>query len=62
MAVARSTVEFVARQMGCRPEEVLVASTGVIGVDLSLEKVQDGVTKAMPRSAATHIATRCWQS
>ena len=33
--------------MGCRPEEVLVASTGVIGVDLSLEKVQDGVTKAI---------------
>ena len=47
MAVARSTVEFVARQLGCRPEEVLVASTGVIGVDLSLEKVQDGVTKAI---------------
>ena len=47
MAVARSTVEFVARQMGCLPEEVLVASTGVIGVDLSLAKVQDGVTQAM---------------
>src|SRR3990170_3794305 len=47
MAVARSTVEFVARQMKCRPEEVLVASTGVIGVDLSLQKVQDGVMKAL---------------
>jgi glutamate N-acetyltransferase / amino-acid N-acetyltransferase len=47
MAVARSTVEFVARQIGCRPEEVLVASTGVIGVGLSLEKVQDGVTQAI---------------
>jgi glutamate N-acetyltransferase / amino-acid N-acetyltransferase len=47
MAVARSTVEFVARQVRCRPEEVLVASTGVIGVDLSLQKVQDGVTKAL---------------
>jgi glutamate N-acetyltransferase/amino-acid N-acetyltransferase len=47
MDVARSTVEFVARQVGCRPEEVLVASTGVIGVDLSLQKVQDGVTKAL---------------
>jgi glutamate N-acetyltransferase/amino-acid N-acetyltransferase len=47
MAVARSTVEFVARQVQCRPEEVLVASTGVIGVDLSLQKVQDGVTKAL---------------
>ena len=47
MDVARSTVEFVARQLQCRPEEVLVASTGVIGVDLSLQKVQDGVTKAL---------------
>jgi glutamate N-acetyltransferase/amino-acid N-acetyltransferase len=47
MGVARSTVEFVARQLGCRPEEVLVASTGVIGVDLSLDKVKDGVSKAL---------------
>jgi glutamate N-acetyltransferase / amino-acid N-acetyltransferase len=47
MDVARSTVEFVARQLGCGPEEVLVASTGVIGVGLSLQKVQDGVTKAI---------------
>jgi glutamate N-acetyltransferase/amino-acid N-acetyltransferase len=47
MDVARSTVEFVARQVHCRPEEVLVASTGVIGVHLNLQKVQDGVTKAL---------------
>ena len=47
MAVARSTVEFVAGLVGCRPEEVLVASTGVIGVDLSLEKVQQGAAKAL---------------
>jgi glutamate N-acetyltransferase / amino-acid N-acetyltransferase len=47
MDVARSTVAFVARQIGCRPDEVLVASTGVIGVDLDLHKVQDGVSKAL---------------
>ena len=47
MDVARSTVEFVAQQVGCRPDEVLVASTGVIGVDLDLQKVRDGVTKAL---------------
>ncbi len=46
MRVARSTVEFVARQIGCPPEEVLVASTGVIGVDLDLDKVTSGVTAA----------------
>ncbi len=45
--VARSTVQFVAHQLGCRPEEVLVASTGVIGVDLNLEKVTAGATKAL---------------
>ena len=46
VAVARATVEFVAKHVGCRPEEVLVASTGVIGVDLDLNKVKAGVTKA----------------
>ena len=47
MDVARATVEFAARLVGCAPEEVLVASTGVIGVDLSLEKVTHGVSQAM---------------
>jgi glutamate N-acetyltransferase/amino-acid N-acetyltransferase len=47
MKVARATVEFLAKQLGCPPEEVLVASTGVIGVDLSLQKVTDGVSKAL---------------
>jgi glutamate N-acetyltransferase/amino-acid N-acetyltransferase len=46
LAVARSTVEFVARHLGCTPEEVLVASTGVIGTDLSLEKVTSGAANA----------------
>ncbi len=49
MQVARSTVEFVARHIGCRPEEVLVASTGVIGVDLDLDKVTRGVALQPPR-------------
>lgn len=58
-SVARSTVEFVARQFGCRSEEVLVASTGVIGVDLDLNKVTSGVTKAAAAlsRAAHHDAT-----
>jgi glutamate N-acetyltransferase / amino-acid N-acetyltransferase len=47
MEVARSTVEFVAEKLQCRADEVLVASTGVIGVNLSLSKVQDGVVKAL---------------
>ena len=47
MDVALETVAFVARHVGCRADEVLVASTGVIGVDLSLQKVKEGVTKAL---------------
>jgi glutamate N-acetyltransferase/amino-acid N-acetyltransferase len=46
VTVAKATVEFVAKQVGCRSEEVLVASTGVIGVGLDLDKVKAGVTKA----------------
>jgi glutamate N-acetyltransferase / amino-acid N-acetyltransferase len=45
--VSKSTAEIVARLVGCRPEEVLVASTGVIGVDLDLGKVSKGVSKAV---------------
>jgi glutamate N-acetyltransferase/amino-acid N-acetyltransferase len=59
MRVARSTVDFVASTVGCRPEEVLVASTGVIGVDLDLDKVKTGVTaaaKALGRDGS-HNAT-----
>jgi glutamate N-acetyltransferase/amino-acid N-acetyltransferase len=45
-AVARSTVDFVASVLGCGSDQVLVASTGVIGVDLDLAKVTNGVTEA----------------
>ena len=49
MRVARSTAEFVAQQLGCSPEHVLVASTGVIGTDLDLGKVTSGVSAALSR-------------
>src|SRR5437764_8375165 len=44
--VSKSTAEIASRLLGCRPEEVLIASTGVIGVDLDLGKVSNGVAKA----------------
>jgi glutamate N-acetyltransferase/amino-acid N-acetyltransferase len=47
LRTAEATAEFVAKQVRCLPEEVLVASTGVIGVHLDGEKVQNGVTKAL---------------
>lgn len=44
--VSRATAEMTARLLACRVEEVLVASTGVIGVDLDFSKVSNGLTSA----------------
>lgn len=46
LADARETAEVVAHTVGCQPEEVLVASTGVIGVRLPMEKVRAGIAEA----------------
>jgi glutamate N-acetyltransferase/amino-acid N-acetyltransferase len=45
--VARQTAEATARAVGCRAEEVLVASTGVIGVSLSIDKIRSGLNTAV---------------
>ncbi|HJX34885.1 MAG TPA: bifunctional glutamate N-acetyltransferase/amino-acid acetyltransferase ArgJ [Desulfatiglandales bacterium] len=41
---ARLTTEVAARELGIRPEEILVASTGVIGAQLDMDKM----TRAIP--------------
>jgi glutamate N-acetyltransferase/amino-acid N-acetyltransferase len=46
LANARKMCALTARQLGAEPEEVLVASTGVIGHQLPMEKVTDGILKA----------------
>jgi glutamate N-acetyltransferase / amino-acid N-acetyltransferase len=46
MRVARGMAAETARAVGCAPEQVLVASTGVIGVQLPFEKIQAGVPVA----------------
>ena len=46
MRVARGMAAEAARAVGCTPEQVLVASTGVIGVALPLEKIEAGVPAA----------------
>ncbi len=60
--VARSTAALVARELGCAPDDVLVGSTGVIGVPLSLEHFETGVPAAvavLERSVeAAHHAAR----
>ncbi len=48
MDVARGMASAAADLLGCPPEQVLVSSTGVIGVDLSLEKV----VRALPAAQA----------
>ena len=43
---ARQMADFTAAAVGCSPAEVLVASTGVIGVKLPIGKVERGVKDA----------------
>ena len=46
LANARRMAEEVARALGCQSEQVLVASTGVIGVGLNMERVTAGIHDA----------------
>lgn len=60
LEVARRSAEIVAAELGCSPEDVLVASTGVIGVPLPLGPFESGVPAAAaalaPGAAAAHDA------
>ncbi|HEY1187242.1 MAG TPA: bifunctional ornithine acetyltransferase/N-acetylglutamate synthase, partial [Gemmata sp.] len=46
LADARRMAQLVARELGCAPEQVLVASTGVIGRPLPMPVLEAGVPKA----------------
>ncbi|HEY3122001.1 MAG TPA: bifunctional glutamate N-acetyltransferase/amino-acid acetyltransferase ArgJ [Vicinamibacteria bacterium] len=46
LADARETASVAARVLGCEPTEIVVASTGVIGVPLPMEKVRAGIDLA----------------
>jgi glutamate N-acetyltransferase/amino-acid N-acetyltransferase len=48
----RRTAALVAEQLGCAPEQVLVLSTGVIGRQLNMEKLERGI--AAVTSAEAH--------
>jgi len=56
--VARRTTELVGQRLGCGPEQVLVASTGIIGVALDFENVSKGVRAGLDalRSDGGHRA------
>jgi glutamate N-acetyltransferase / amino-acid N-acetyltransferase len=45
-AATRSTAEAAARSLECTSEEILVASTGPIGIPLPVEKITAGIPKA----------------
>jgi glutamate N-acetyltransferase/amino-acid N-acetyltransferase len=47
MVNARRTAGRAAGLFGCRPDQVLVASTGVIGHQLPMEKIESGLERAV---------------
>lgn len=53
LEVAEKSSDIVAKALSCAPEEVLVASTGVIGVPLPLEPFETGVPAVAAALAAT---------
>ncbi len=62
LEVAQASSQIVADALGCQPEDVLVASTGVIGVQLSLDCFKTGVPACADllehSAAAAHHAAR----
>ena len=44
---ARETAAAAARALDCRPEEIVIASTGVIGTTLPMDKVREGIARAV---------------
>ena len=47
MIDAREMAKITAQAVGCREDHVLVASTGVIGVNLKMDKIRAGVPQAV---------------
>jgi glutamate N-acetyltransferase/amino-acid N-acetyltransferase len=54
LADAREMAELTAARLGISPEEVLVASTGVIGVPLPMDKIRAGILKIKPTPKGGH--------
>ena len=62
LEVARESARIVARELGCDAEDVLVASTGVIGVPLGIDRFETGVpaaAAALARDAASAHDAAC---
>jgi glutamate N-acetyltransferase/amino-acid N-acetyltransferase len=51
LADARRMAELTAANLGCRPDQILVASTGVIGRHLPMPALESGIPQAVSRLA-----------
>ncbi|WP_298046503.1 bifunctional glutamate N-acetyltransferase/amino-acid acetyltransferase ArgJ [uncultured Cardiobacterium sp.] len=54
---ARDTAAYAAARLGCRPDEVVVASTGVIGKRLPMDILRAGIDAAAAALSATDGST-----
>ncbi len=54
---ALDTCRCTATALGIHPEEVLVSSTGVIGVPLPMEKISEGIKKLAPTLSEENLKT-----
>lgn len=54
----RRTAEHAANRLGCRPEHILVASTGVIGHQLPMDRLLDGLDRALDAASAEESGFR----
>ncbi len=46
---AQQTVQIVARELGCKSDDVIVASTGLIGSNLPMDKMEAGIRDAVQK-------------
>ncbi len=53
---ARTMTDLAARSLGCRSEQMLVCSTGVIGRHLPMPQIESGILAAVPLLADTPAA------
>ncbi len=54
LANTKRTAELAAEMIGCRPTDILVASTGVIGQQLAMPKIEAGLKALFPTLGTTH--------
>ena len=53
---ARRMTAVAAEALGCRPQQLLVCSTGVIGRHLPMDRIEPGIRAAVPRLEAGAVA------